>query len=95
VMWAIVHTNILDRIPAGNAAPYSWICILVASALIAVAAEVSALRIFFKQRLRRAVVGLLLAIELCCAAGAGYVTFRYVRTHPTLEWRNIWFQRVP
>ncbi len=87
----LVHVLILDRIPTGRADPISWISVLVFSALIASVAEVSVLRVFFKRRLGRRAVGLLLVIDLCCVAGAAYASVKYVLAHPTYEWRNIFF----
>ena len=78
----LVHSLILDRIPSGNAAPYSWISVLLLSALIAAAAELGALRIFFKQKLPRPARGLLFVGDLCCVGIAAYATARYVLAHP-------------
>ncbi len=78
----LAHNLILDRIPSGNAAPYSWISVLLVSALIAVAAELLVLRIFFKQKLSRPARGLLFVGALCCVVVAAYATARYVLAHP-------------
>jgi hypothetical protein len=76
------HVLILDRIPTGRADPFSWIAVLTLSAVVATFAEVTALRIFFKQRLSRTAVGLLFAGALCSVAIAAYAMAKYVLAHP-------------
>lgn len=75
------HVLILDRIPTGRADPFSWIAVLVLSAVIAAVAEVTALRIFFKQKLDRDAVSLLFMGALCCVAVAVYPMIKWVFAH--------------
>jgi hypothetical protein len=77
----VAHNFILDRIPTGNAAPYSWISVLLLSALIAAGSELLVLRVFFKRKLARTARTLLFVGALCCVAAAGYETAHYVLAH--------------
>jgi len=80
----LAHNLFLDRIPTGNAAPYSWILALLLSVAIAVAAELSAARMFFKLKLAGRTRILLWAGDACCVALAAYATATYVLAHPAI-----------
>ncbi|MGD1098720.1 MAG: hypothetical protein ABSB35_42945 [Bryobacteraceae bacterium] len=79
-----VNFYILDRITTVRADPYSWISVLVLSAVVAAAAETAALRIFFRRKLSQTMVGSLFVAELCCVAVAAYASIKYVLAHPPI-----------
>jgi len=81
----VAHNLVLDRIPRDVADPDSWIYVLFLSGWFPQRVEMLIARIFFKRKLLRPAVGLVVRYDLCCVGAAAYATAKYVLTYAPIR----------
>jgi hypothetical protein len=72
IAWGMVHIFLLDRILEGRVDPYSWISVLILSAIVGAVSESAVLRFLFKHKFTRQAFWLLFFANAVCISLAAF-----------------------